>query len=344
MLRARADLLATTVAASTSLFTQGQPTDLVDLASCKTALQINETADDAYLQTLISDLSTQANNFCGRVLVPQSYRDTFFPARPPFPGVFPDREAPLQLSRWPLTVKQCYAGIAPALAPTLSFTPGGAAGAQGYYVKITYVTAFGETPASLESFILVPANNVLNVASPAKDSGGLATGWNVYVATSSYAEVLQNASPIAIGSNWIYPGALSSLGALPNFVGVVDKWNYMPTPLCEGVDFLVDPRLGQLTRLHSTTGHPRDWGEGPAVVEYQAGFNPVPADVQGAMRRLVKTQWFDRLVNPRIRTKEVMGVSSTTYWFGSGPGADAAENFPPDVRAILDNYRAPVVG
>jgi hypothetical protein len=69
-----------------------------------------------------------------------------------------------------------------------------------YYVKVTYLLNGAETPASPESSFTVSANNLLQVSSPASMTG--ATGYNVYAATATGREVLQNASPIAIGTNW----------------------------------------------------------------------------------------------------------------------------------------------
>jgi hypothetical protein len=91
---------------------------------------------------------------------------------------------------------------APA-APTLTSSAGGTLAATTYYVKTTYVTAAGETLPSAESSLAVAANNVLGVTSPAAQSG--ATGYNVYVSTSTGTETKQNSAPIAIGTNWTEP-------------------------------------------------------------------------------------------------------------------------------------------
>lgn len=93
-------------------------------------------------------------------------------------------------------------------APALSSTSGTGSAAT-YYVKTTFAVntnAYGtsaQTGApSTESSLAVAASNVLVVTSPASS---VATGWNVYAATSSGAEVLQNATPIPIGTNWTEP-------------------------------------------------------------------------------------------------------------------------------------------
>lgn len=91
---------------------------------------------------------------------------------------------------------------APA-APALGSAAGGTLAATTYYVKVTYVTAAGETLPSAESSLAVAVNNVLTVTSPSAQAG--ATGYNVYVGTASGNETLQNSTPIAIGTNWTEP-------------------------------------------------------------------------------------------------------------------------------------------
>lgn len=90
-------------------------------------------------------------------------------------------------------------------APVLSATAGGTIAATTYFVKITYVTAAGETLPSAEASLAVAVNNVLNVASPAAQTG--VTGYNVYVSTATGTETKQNTSPIAIGTAWVEPTA-----------------------------------------------------------------------------------------------------------------------------------------
>ena len=119
----------------------------------------------------------------------------------------------------------------PPAAPTLSSVAGGTLAATTYYVKITYVNAAGETLPSAESSLAVAADYVLSVASPAATSG--ASGWNVFVSTSSGTETLQNSSPIAIGTAWQEPTTgLISGSALPttSTFGVPSATLYFYTP------------------------------------------------------------------------------------------------------------------
>jgi hypothetical protein len=120
-------------------------------------------------------------------------------------------------------------GVTVPAAPSLSSVSGGTIGATTYYVKITYIINGVESLASIESSEAVSANYLLKVSSPVSVSG--ATGWNVYVGTSSGNETKQNASPIAIGTNWIESTSGLIAGAAPPSIlgayGIDTAGNYI---------------------------------------------------------------------------------------------------------------------
>ena len=283
--------------------------------------------------------------FLNRPIVPQSYQDLIWFQRDAWPRPSLAKPNSLQLSQWPLASSKCLAGITPPLAPTASAVSGGALAAQNYWIRISYVTSLGETPASDELEIHLDAGTLVKIASPAADAGGLATGWNVYIGSTTMAETLQNALPIAIGTSWTMPssGMLTTGASVPPYVLVIaNPDTSAPVPLAEGIDFIVDQARGQIARIDSFTSRARNWPDYPLLVQYLAGFNPIPDDIQDAAIRLVKSRWFARQRDPMIRQENIAGVSETAYWFGAGPG-NRASNIPPDVEGILSNYRQPVV-
>src|SRR5437763_10358169 len=75
--------------------------------------------------------------------------------------------------------------------------------------------ALGETMASAESSRPVAATRLLKVTSPSAASG--ATGYNVYVSTTSRQETRQNGgTPITIGTDWTEStGGLVSGASMP---------------------------------------------------------------------------------------------------------------------------------
>jgi hypothetical protein len=90
---------------------------------------------------------------------------------------------------------------APPNGPTLGTTSGGSLGQQTIYGVATYVTGSGESMPSNEVTITVSADNLYTVASPPAQTG--ATGWNWYANASTGTEILQNSTPIAIGTSFI---------------------------------------------------------------------------------------------------------------------------------------------
>lgn len=123
---------------------------------------------------------------------------------------------------WNGTLQNWTPQIPAPAAPSLSQVAGGSLGATTYYVKITYTSPAGETTASAESSLAVAANNLLVVSSPA--ASGAATGYNVYVSTTSGAEQKQGLSPTLLGSSWtefttgLDPGAAPPISNTTGFV------------------------------------------------------------------------------------------------------------------------------
>lgn len=93
---------------------------------------------------------------------------------------------------------------APA-GPTLGQVAGGALTGVTYFAVVTYVNSLGETTGVNEASLAVATNFVLTVASPAAPTQGRASGYNVYVSTTTGTETKQNATPIAIGTAWTEP-------------------------------------------------------------------------------------------------------------------------------------------
>ncbi len=115
--------------------------------------------------------------------------------------------------------------------------------------------------------------------------------------------------------------------------------------LVENTDFMVKYDVGQLLRL-DVNGWPKRWPALPTIVQYPAGYkltDPDFADVADAVIRMVKARYFAQARDPALRSENISGAYEAQYWFASGPGA-AVGNLTPDVEALLDKYRVPVVG
>ena len=101
-------------------------------------------------------------------------------------------------------------------APVLTEAVNGSLGARTEYYILTYVTPYGESFAGVEGSLAVDANNVVLVAPPDYPYPFPVYGYNVYAATSSGGEVLQNSTPVLPGDTWTEPATgLITGGAVP---------------------------------------------------------------------------------------------------------------------------------
>ena len=313
--------------------------DLIDLKTVKDDLGIVDQNSDTALQRYITSASLVAQHYCNRVFQKETLLDEIWPKRDPWPAYVVGGARPLSLSRSPLISSPCLAGLAAPAAPTLSSIAAGALAAAFYYVRVTFVSAAGESALSPESPLAVTANHELQVASPVQDFANLATGWNVYIGTAPNKETKQNgATPLAIGASFTLTGALDTSTSPPDVVHVIEN----AIPLAEGLDFRVDYDNGELTRLHVITGYPKSWPAFPISVRYSAGYSSIPADLIDAALRMVKARWLSRLRDPALRAENIPGVREAQYWLGAGPDALNGDLMP-DIVSILDRYRVPVV-
>jgi Uncharacterized conserved protein (DUF2163)/Phage conserved hypothetical protein BR0599 len=91
----------------------------------------------------------------------------------------------------------------PVAAPTLSSVSGNFIPAQTYYAVVTYINALGETAPSPEAHLTLTLNHRIVVDSPPSVAGVI--GWNCYISLAPGDEMLQNPTPIAIGTNFTMP-------------------------------------------------------------------------------------------------------------------------------------------
>ena len=98
-------------------------------------------------------------------------------------------------------------------SPTTTVLSSGSKAGRTYYCAISYLSANGETIASAESTQVLAQNDVLVVASPFQVDGS--THYNVYHHTVSGSLKLQNATPIAFGTDYQETTGTLNDGASP---------------------------------------------------------------------------------------------------------------------------------
>jgi len=103
-------------------------------------------------------------------------------------------------------------------------------------------------------------------------------------------------------------------------------------------DVAIEPLAGHLWRVTD----PKAWvSAGGLSVVYDAGFDPVPADVQQAVLDLCTMENAGRGRDPMLRATESPGLGRQEYWVGGVPGGSL---IPQDIASLLNPYRRGLVG
>jgi len=224
-----------------------------------------------------------------------------------------------------------------------------------FVIVTTVVTAAtaafqGQQPYDLVD--LATAKAELNITDTSKDA--LLLRW-ITEASAAAANFCNRVFPVESLKDQIFPPrdyfpATVIGGVMPL---QLSRWpiNGSPTvaengvSLVEDSDFMVKYDIGQLLRL-DVNGWPKRWPALSTVVQYQAGYgltDPTLADLVDGVIRYLKGRYFAQMRDPGLRSENIVGAYEAQYWFASGPGA-AVGNLPPDIQALWEKYRTPVLG
>jgi hypothetical protein len=100
-------------------------------------------------------------------------------------------------------------------------------------------------------------------------------------------------------------------------------------------DYEFDPSTGLLYRLwDSQAGH---WNARLITVQYDAGYEEIPADVVEAVLRLVTMRFKAKGRDPMLVQTSAPNTGERRYWVGNLPGQSGS--LPTEIEAILDPYR-----
>jgi hypothetical protein len=104
-------------------------------------------------------------------------------------------------------------------------------------------------------------------------------------------------------------------------------------------EYTIDQEAGMLRRL-SSGGDIRQWRGETIVATYVAGYDLIgdlSRSVEQACLIILRHRWAARRRDPMLRTQDVTGVISQSWWIGGNPGDDPA--MPPEAAALLDRHR-----
>ena len=100
----------------------------------------------------------------------------------------------------------------------------------------------------------------------------------------------------------------------------------------------VNRTAGMLYRLDSAAGAAA-WSGSLIVVDYDAGFDLIPEDVQAAALEWMGVRWATRGRDPALRSLSIPDVVAETYFDPAAASSGAAAGMPSTIRNTLDQYR-----
>lgn len=213
----------------------------------------------------------------------------------------------------------------------------------------------GVYPLQLSRWPLVNSNVIAftgnthgsNVIDGIASTAGLTIGMLVFAADGSIPPGTAIQTTPAANSITLTQAATSSETALSFTTGlqVIQTLSINQTQtLVFGTDFTINPALGTLIRLDKFTGVGVKWESIPVTVQYQAGYSPIPSDLQDACLRLVTARFRARGRDPTLvqRDQPGGGLGTERYWVGTAPGQNGA--FPPEILGLIEPYRVPSLG
>ncbi len=172
---------------------------------------------------------------------------------------------------------------------------------------------------------------------------GLIAGMPVFVADGSLpaGTLIKTVTPVSIELN--VPASSQANGvSFTTGIQVVQTRTVGDTQtLIYGQDFIIDALRGWLIRVNPWTAISVKWEAEPVTVQYQAGYSPIPDDLVEACLKLVTARFRARGRDPMLTERAIPGaVGSERYWVGASPGQRGS--LPPEVEALVDQYRVPV--
>lgn len=273
---------------------------LTTIALFKSMINKTETDQDTYLGWAVNSASVAAEQYCNRIFTQELLSDAFRIRRDLVASASEDR---LILSRRPVTNVWAvvdYTSVATTLASSMT-------------------------------------NNQTTL--PCVDALPITYPFNVLVDTGVNSEVM-TVTGLVSGKTYTVTRNVNGLGngstGVAHAVGVAVNTALDPSL------YEFDPATGFLTRF-SDIGHPILWRPGLVTVNFTAGYifaadstRTLPYDIEDAVIRYLKYQWFTRDRDPTVRSTGEPGVGNQMFWVG--PPSENS-NWPADAAAILDNYR-----
>ena len=100
----------------------------------------------------------------------------------------------------------------------------------------------------------------------------------------------------------------------------------------------VYPETGAIYRLDATMA-PAAWGAALLVIDYTAGFETIPEDVQGACLEWLTVRWHGIGHDPALRSEAIPDLITQVYNTSDATSSGSGTAMPAGVRDWLQPYR-----
>ena len=140
--------------------------------------------------------------------------------------------------------------------------------------------------------------------------------------------------------NWLHPGQPLRTRQFPILVDEAGEPVVVVSEDGAGVTLWdVYPEEGALYRLDSGGGIAA-WTGTAILIDYAAGYEPIPPDVQAAALEWLTSRYHAAGRDPALRSETIPDLISTVYAGDMGAGTGAG-TVPPGARDLLEPYRVP---
>lgn len=285
--------------------------DLTDLATVHDELSINttDTSNDGFLQRAITQASSVISSYCNRVFQVETLTDLFYLERNSSLFVRPRDPQPLQLSRWPVVAVS----------------------------SVTQIQQDGSTK-TLTQGVDFKLNASLGWLIRLDSSSGQPTAWEWLSTTVSFKAGFTKPIVNEAVSIPIAPGPYTiTVAKAANFVldnGVLYAGSLLPLTAVAS-----SPAVGQYS-VSAAGVYTFNAAEAAIAVLLSYLYSSIPDDLVDACLRLVTARFKSRGRDPYLRSQGE-NIGQQQYWVGPMIGQNGA--LPPEIQAIADNYRVPLV-
>lgn len=297
-------------AVSTTVLCAAADQNLTTAATLRAELSLAsaDTSKDAWMAGAIDRISRTIANDCNRVFVPELVQDVFDIRQDAYPAQTPGGFPQLLLTRYPVI----------AIA------------------SVTQATSLNTNDPLTEGDDWrydADAGQLLRLNSWT----GVGTAWEALPVTvryvSGFGSAVREQATVPASSPYTVQVSQSAAFACDQAVTLDDG---TVLTRVNGA-----PAAGQYSVAVATGTYTFNVAQADQAITIDYATRAIPGDLEDVCLRLLVQRFHNMGRDPSLIQRDTPGVGTERWWYGSAPGQKGP--FPPDIDAMLENYRMPVV-